>query len=332
MAETRIADVIVPEIFTDYTLEPSIYRSRFWNSGIIQTNANLASLLNGGGETFNLPFWQDTIGTTGDVPSETVAQTVNNITAAKQIARRQFRTKAWGENDLAAVLAGDSPLESAATRVNDYWGQAYDQLAIRVIEGVVADNVANDSGDLVNDISGGVGSAAYFSDDAVIDAQALLGENGTVGRGDQDEYVAILVHPSTYAYLRKLDLIDFVHVSEQARPIATYQNQVVIVDRNGTLATDVYSTYIFKSGALQFGLGNSGYEPTETDRVPGQGFGIDQLYTRRVFSVHPVGFAWQEASVAGTSPTDAELQNAANWDRVFQKENIRFVTLKHKLP
>jgi hypothetical protein len=62
MAETRIADVIVPEVFTEYTLEDSIYRSRLFNSGIMAVNPALTSLLNGGGTTFNLPFWQDVVG------------------------------------------------------------------------------------------------------------------------------------------------------------------------------------------------------------------------------------------------------------------------------
>ena len=30
---TQITDVVVPEIFTDYTMEESIYKSRFFLSG-----------------------------------------------------------------------------------------------------------------------------------------------------------------------------------------------------------------------------------------------------------------------------------------------------------
>ena len=331
MAETRITNVIVPDIFTQYTLEPSIYRSRFFRSGAMAQNAALAMLLNGGGQTFQLPFWQDTAGTSGDIPIEGTDQTVNPVTAAKQIARRQFRTKAWGENDLASVLAGDSPVESAAQRVVDYWAQAFDIIGLKSLDGVIADNIDNDSGDLVNDVSGLAGALSNFSDDAVIDAQAKLGENGTLGRGDQTDFAAIVVHPSVYAFMRKQDLIDFVPISGQARPIEFYMNMEVIVTRNALLDTGVYTSYIMKPGALQIGVGCQRYEPTETDRLPLDGFGIDQLITRRVATIHPVGFAWQESSVAGTSPTDAELVLAANWDRVFAAENSGFVALKSKI-
>jgi hypothetical protein len=339
MAETRIADVIVPEVFTEYTLEDSIYRSRLFNSGIMAVNPALTSLLNGGGTTFNLPFWQDVVGTTGDVPIEGTDQTVNAIGAEAQVARRQFRTKAWGSNDLAAVLAGSNPLNAAAERVNQFYAQAYDAIAIAQLNGVIADNVANDSGDLINDISGAAGAASNFTDDAVIDAQALLGENGVVGENAETDYVAILVEPKTYAYMRKLDLIDFVPISDQQRPLPFYMGMRVIVDRNlpvdptgGGAGVPSYRAYIFKSGAIQWGVGSSEYLPTELDRNPLDGFGVDQLITRRAFAIHPVGFAWTETTVTGgVSPSDANLALAANWNRVFTKENSRFVALEYTL-
>jgi hypothetical protein len=287
--------------------------------------------LSGGGETFNLPFWQDTAGTSGDVPSETAATTVANLVGKKQVARRQLREKAWAENDISAVFSGSSAVESAAERVAGYWGQAYDQNAFNTLQGIFADNIANDSGDLVNDISGASGALSNFSDDGVIDAQALLGENGTLGRADQTDFAAIAMHPLVYAYARKLDLIDFTPVSGQDRPLAFYMGMQVIVDRNLPVDTGVYDTYLFKAGALQLGQTSNGYLPTELYREANQGFGIDQLWTRRVFTVHPVGFSWVEGSVAGVTPTDAELKLAANWDRAFNKENSGVVLFRHKI-
>ena len=330
MAETRLADVIVPEVFTQYSMEDTIYRSRFFRSGVMENNSTLAGLLGGGGKVYNLPFWQDTVGTSGDIPSETVDTTVNNVTAQKQAFRKHTRERAWGETE---VQAGSSAIQSAANRVSDYWAQAYDIQMVRSIEGLIADNIANDSSDLVNDISGLAGGNELFSDDGVIDTQNLLGENGILGRGDNSggEYTAILVHPNTYAYMRKLDLIDFVPISGQPRPLPFYMNMEVIVDRNAPLNVDVYDTYILKAGALQFGQTSSGYEATEIYRRPERGFGIDELWTRRVYGIHPVGMEWLDASVAGTTPTDAELQAAANWDRVYEKENMRVTMFRHKV-
>jgi len=332
MAETRLTNVIIPEVFTGYALEPSIYKSRFFQSGAIVENPIISGLLAGGGSTFNLPFWKDVAGTSGDIPSETVATTVNAVTSGKQIARRQVREKAWGANDLAQVFAGSDPVGAITARVMDYWAQAFDQIAISTLKGLIADNIANDSSSLINDISGGSGNAAIISDSAVIDAQGKLGENGTVASNDLNNggFAAIVVHPVTYSTLRKQDLIDFVAVSGQERPVEFYMGMRVIVDQNAFVNSTVYDSYIVKNGVLQFGQSSIGYLPTELYRNPTVGFGIDQLFTRRVFAMHALGSEALSGSVAGLSPTDAELALAANINRVFETENMGIVVVRHK--
>ena len=254
MAETRITNVVIPEIFTQYTVEPSIYKSRFFQSGAIVQNPIINNLLAGGGKTFTLPFWQDVGGTSGDVPSETIATTVNNLAASEQVARRQFREKAWGANDLASILAGDRPLDSLQNMVTSYWANAFEMNAIASIQGLFADNADNDSSDLINDISGETGAAAIISDGAVIDAQAKLGENGTVGRNDLNNggFAAIVMHPATYSVLRKANAFDYLPIGDQERPVETYMGMAVIVTRNVPVDTGVYDTYIVKNGALQY--------------------------------------------------------------------------------
>ncbi|MCP3680736.1 MAG: hypothetical protein GY782_10980, partial [Gammaproteobacteria bacterium] len=238
MAETRIADVIVPEIFTGYTFEPWFERSRYFRSGIVQANAGLNTLLDGGGELFNFPFWQPLGGDT-NVPSETVAETVNNITASKQVAFRQERVKAYGANALSAVLAGSEPLDRFANDVREFWTKAYDKNAIAITQGVYADNLANDAGDLIFD-----GSAATFNDDGVIEAQGKLGENGVVGRSDSEDFVGIAVHPVVYERMRKNDLLDFVPISGQTRPVPFYMSMEVIVDKNLPILSTTPNVYL----------------------------------------------------------------------------------------
>lgn len=325
MAETRLTNTQIDlDVFNGFTVEPSIYRSAFYNSGALQLNAAISGMLAGNGESFSFPYWKDTSGTTGDVPIEGTDATVNALTSGKQTFRKQVRNKVWGSNDLVSVFSASDPLIAAQNMVSGYWAQAFDQLSIKSIIGVVADNVANDSGDLVNDISGGTGSAAYFSDNGVIDAQAKLSENASA-------FSAILVHPATYAYMRKVDLIDPVPVSSQERMFNTYMGMNILVDRNAPLSSTVYSSILLKPGALQFGITSANYIPTELNREPLDGFGIDQLITRRTFAIHPVGFSAVEAGFAGVTPTDAELILAAAWDRTYNAENCPFVVLKHKL-
>jgi hypothetical protein len=46
------------------------------------------------------------------------------------------------------------------------------------------------------------------------------------------------------------------------------------------------------------------------------------LYSRRADIVHPLGFEFTSASVAGQSATLAELATAANWNRVWERKNV----------
>ena len=331
MAETRLTNVIVPSVFSQYTVEPSIYRSRLWKSGVISVDSQISGLLGGGGKLYNMPAWQDISGTSGDIPIEASAQTVNAVTARDQVFRKQFRTKAWGQNALAVSEAGSSPLDSAMDLVNDYWAQAYELMAIATLQGVIADDVANDSSSITNDISGGAGTASNFSDDAVIDTQGKLGENGTVGFDGIGDFVTIVMNPAVYQYARKLDLIDFVPISNQPRPLAFYMGMQVIVTRNAPVTTGVYKTFLLKANALKYGVTAEGYTPTEIFRDATKGFGIDNLYSRRVFAIHPVGYEWLSGSVAGVSPTDAELALAANWSKVYEAEAQGVACLIHKI-
>jgi len=38
---------------------------------------------------------------------------------------------------------------------------------------------------------------------------------------------------------------------------------------------------------------------------------------------------FNSAAVAGDSPTNAELETASNWTRVFENKNVRIVAIDH---
>jgi len=53
------------------------------------------------------------------------------------------------------------------------------------------------------------------------------------------------------------------------------------------------------------------------------------LINRRRYILHPRGVKFTSASVAGDSPTNAELEMGANWTRVFENKNVRIVAVTH---
>ena len=97
MAETKLTNIIVPEVYDAYFNENFVARSRFFRSGIIERSAMIDQKLAGGGSTFELPFVK-AVSDTPDIPSETGNQTVYNATTGQETIRRQMRTIAMGSN------------------------------------------------------------------------------------------------------------------------------------------------------------------------------------------------------------------------------------------
>lgn len=330
MPATKIANVIVPEVFNPYVVQRSTDLARFYLGGIISNNPELDALATEGGKLINMPFWDDLTGD-DEVLDDNGSLTVNNIGSGKDVAALLMRGKAWGVNDLAKALSGDDPMMHIANLVADFWARKYRNVAVSSLRGIIADNVANNTGDMVIDIHGATNADVTvdtkFSADAFIDGQATFGDSigGLVGIG---------FHPNVYHALKKLDKTSFEKESQGDAEIETYRGLRIIVDRNipftpaaGAVATDAaaqYTTYLYGTGAMGLGQGAAPV-PSETDRDSLAG--EDILITRSHFIMHPRGVAFQSSAVVGKSPTNAELENAANWSRVYQRENVRVAAI-----
>ena len=59
--------------------------------------------------------------------------------------------------------------------------------------------------------------------------------------------------------------------------------------------------------------------------------GDTSMIMRRRYILHPSGVQFTSSSVAGKSPTDAELALAANWVRVYENKNVRIVAVTHNI-
>lgn len=315
---TRIADVIVPEVFNPYVIERTAELSALYQSGIISTSPELNKLASSGGRLLNMPYWHDLTGD-DEVLSDSTPLTPDKITAGQDIAVLHLRGKAWAANDLAKALSGDDPMGAIGTLVAAYWARQWQKLLIASLKGVFSSPSMESN---IHDISAEADGS--FDAETFIDATHKLGDA-------ESRLTALAVHSTTYASMRKQDLIEFIRDS-QNQDIPTYMGKRVIVD-DGMPVEDgesgkVYTTYIFGDGAIGYGEGGAPV-PTETDRDSLQG--DDILINRRHFILHPRGVKFTDAEVAGAAPTNTELSNADNWNRVYEPKNVRIVAFKHKV-
>lgn len=321
MTATRLADILIPEVWVPYMLEQTAEKSALFQSGIIAQNAELNAIADGGGSTANMPFFQDLTGDS-EVLSDSTPLTVNKITTSKDVAVKHFRAKAWGAGDLAAALSGDDPMARIADRVAAWWARDMQKTLIQTLKGVFA--ASSMSGHVLNvAIEDGANAtdANKLTAETTIDAFSLLGD-------EINALQAIAMHSQMYNRLLKQDLIEFEQPSAQGTPIQRYLGRTVIVDDNcprvaGGTSGFKYTSYLFGPGVIGYGEGNPPV-PVETDRDILQG--EEYMVNRRHFILHPGGVKWI-GTAAGVGPTNTELATGTNWSRVYEVKNVRMVAL-----
>lgn len=325
MSYTAVSDVIVPSVFSNYVIELSSELSAFWQSGIISTVAELNENATQGGSQVNMPFWDDLAGD-DQLLDDSTDLVVREVTSDQDVAVWHGRALVYGANDLAATLAGDDPMRVVAQRVAAKWVRRQNRLLVSTLKGAM-DALELESPDVnVLNICALSGAAANIDGAAFIDATQLMGEN-------KDRLVGVAMHSAVEAALAKQDLIEFIRDSEGRVVLSSFMNKRVVVDDQ--LEPDVdgcYTTYLFGEGAIGYSEG-SPKVPTETDRNPLINGGQEFIVNRRHFVLHPRGIKWDPGSgvPAKQTPSNAELEDSANWTRVWTPENIRIVAFKHKI-
>jgi hypothetical protein len=330
MALVQLADVIEPEVYLSYTATNNPETSAFAQSGVAVRNALMAQALREASDTGTIPFWNDLdpdIEPNYSDDSETEA-TPNKVDAGSMIYRKAYMNQAYKAADLVKELAGSDPMQQIRNRFGTYWERQFNRRIIASLEGILADNIANDSSDMVNDVGTGNDNdnAVLFSRDAFVTAAFTSGDH-------YDNYVAIAVHSTVYSQMIKNDDIDFIRDSQGTLDIPTFMGRRVIVDDSlpftpaaGALGTDaaaLYTSVLFGPGALSYEMmpADIGVE-LHREPLQGLGGGTETIIERNHLLLHPLGMSFQSVAIGGQSPSLAELKEAQQWDRVVDRKNI----------
>lgn len=330
MAETKIADIITPELFTPYVINRTMERSDLVKSGIITNNPEFDKLASEAARTHNMPFFEDLTGESEAILEDT-KMTPDKIGSNKDVSTSILRQKMWGASSLAAVMSGADPMAAIGDLVADYWSRDMQKELIAILNGVFGSYTATEKTvtpmeDHILDLTKmNAAAAKNISASAFIDALQLLGDA-------QQTLTSVAMHSATKAYLKKKNLIETERDSTDVE-FDTYQGRRVIVDDGCPVAADTYTTFLFGQGAFALGNGSpTGLVLTEVDRDKQTGAGVDYLINRRAFILHPRGIAWQDkVRTHAETPLRSELANAENWKPVYEPKQLRIVAIRHKL-
>ena len=319
----QIADIYNPLVFNKGIQEKAIELNRFIDCGMCVDNATLKTLASGPGTIGELPFFK---GLTNDEPNyssddSAVLSTPAKITSGKQVYRKSFSNKSWATMDLAVEIGLIDPVGAITNRIGKYWAVHSEKRLINSLKGIMADNIANDGGDMVTSV-GTLEVGAAPADAKKLNANLVIDSGLTMGDHAPD-LSCICMHSVVYGTLQKLNLITYVPTATQDIKWPTYLGYRVVVDdsltpRAGTTSGFVYTTILCGMDVCGYGLGTPPV-PSEVYRLPnaGNGAGQDLIFSRNTEICHPYGFAFNSVAVVGQSATYAELATATNWDRVY---------------
>ena len=313
---TKIADVIQPEIFTQYVINRTMELSELIESGIAEHSAEFDALASGPNTLIHMPFWNDLTGEP-EIMDDKGHTVPGKLSTGQDIARKIAFTKSFGANALVGHLAGDDPMRVIADRFAVYWNRVYQKVLLKQLEGVFTSAKMKDK---VLDITKLSDEKALISGDTFLDACQLMGDA-------KDSITAVMMNSAVETKLRKLDLLERTEaLSAMGKPIYTFMGHRVVVDDAMKYDKEKKEAemYLFGNGAIAWGNGHdSKIKETEVVRDGLSLAGEDILVNRKISILHPRGIKFTESSVAGTFPTIAELAKGTNWERVYEPKAIR---------
>jgi len=223
------------------------------------------------------------------------------------------------------------PVQHVRNRVDAYWTRQWQRRLLAASQGLMADNVANNGGDMVHDTASE--SIAAQSANTRFSRQGFI--NAAYTMGDQvDGVVAMGVHSMTMKQMSEQGDVEDVLDKDGNLLYQAYMGRRLVMDDQMTAvagATDggKYTSILFGSGAWAYGNGMPKV-PTAVDRVEesADGGGIETLWSRKTWILHPFGYK-QEGTPAKVSFNLAELRLAAQWERQLERKLVPFAFYVH---
>jgi hypothetical protein len=338
MAITTIGDIVTgnESVILSYMTEEPVEKTAFFQSGILTPSPYAAEIARGPSNLATIPYWKAIDASIEPNYSNDVFQDIaapRNVQTGEMMARVAYLNEGFGQADLTVELTNQNPLQSVAARLDNFWQRQAQRRLLATALGMYNDNRAatdafHTQDDMVIDVSATLG----FDSGAFIDATQTMGD-ALMGNGGQVLGV-IAMHSFVYAQARKQQLIDFIRDADNNTEFASYQGYRVVVDDSmtvvGTGADRKFISIIFGQGAIGYGEG-SPTNPLEYHRAPerGNGGGVEVLWTRKTWLMHPLGYSFTSAVITGNgsetiarSASWQDLANAANWNRVMERKHI----------
>lgn len=323
-----------PEVFSEFMSENPTWNDAIIASGVLAQDNTIMDLIGEKGNIATIPFYtpideQDSQALNNDGETD---NTPVEIAGKKQTCMLIQRMKAWKAKDFTKELTGADPMTHVANSVASFYKQVRTRDLMTTVDAVLSlSGMKNHITDLSLTGEGAVGDVNKIDDTTLIFAQQKA-------LGDSADKMGLLVLNSyIYAKYKAMGLVDYnkytiANAVEREVNLPTIGGFIPLVTDRFTVDTTgtnpVYKTYMLGTGSV-LTCDKTNYEnPYYTDYDPETSAGIEKLYTKQGYVLHPNGFSINANKIAKESPTNAELNAKANWSLAFNQKNIRMGVIK----
>lgn len=333
MAITKLTDHVAVKTFASVLEERIITNSKIRQSGLVTTDPRITAKAQSAGFEGVLPFWKRPAAGEATTMSDDESNklTPAKVTQGQMTARMIQRALGFSAMDIADYVDNADALEYAYGEFARLWVGDEESTLLSIVKGILADNVANDSGDMLKNVSIGTGSitaAQKMSVANIIEARKQLGDLG-------GQLTNLVAHSDVINNLRAAEPNAFVPASQTKLGLETYAGLNVVETDNLGIDTTVtnyskYDSYLCGNGLFGYAAGSFGEQSLAQvrDELAGYGSGQETILTRRRYIMHPLGFTNKVAPSNSVSQTNTELGTAATWDRVVDRKAIPLVVVR----
>lgn len=304
-----------------------------YESGAVQANAQIKSMIANGGDFYALPFYNAIGGSPLNYDGSTDI-TTNATTAGEQTGIVYGRMAAWSEKQFVRDYHGADPMAQIVAQTAKYWQKQRQQIMLKILSGIFGVSETEWNKHTTNIATTGSSVADANKVDVASAAEAVqkaVGDNAGI-------FSTAVMHSAVALALAKKNMLEFRKYTdgqgiERQLNVADWNGLTVVVDdgvptkaSSTASGAQEYTTYLFGAGALQYADAPVTM-PVEVERDAKLAGGTNNLITRIRETIHPNGFSFAKPSGYAGSPTDTHLSTAANWSLVGNPKSIAIARL-----
>lgn len=312
-----ISNAVLKDPFLyQYLTAQRTHYSKFAAAGVTASSPEVRQLVTaagGQGKLLNLASWKDLDGD-DEIISEG-ALTPGAPAAANEAVVIHRRGKAFASTDLAALVSGQDPVGEIINGIADYQAKKRAEVLIATLEGYFAANAADNDGDQI------------FEAETQLDAFTLNDARAKFGDGATD-LTTVAMHSLTFARFAAacVGTQHAVGANVALDQIKQYTGMSVIVDddipyESGTKKGTIY---LIGKGAIIEETCPAPANIPALEEYREALAGKSGVIARDFYACHIRGSSYK-GTITGSSPTNAELKTAGNWERVWDRKAVKIM-------